>query len=237
MKKTVIAAILTGGWGLAGPLAADDCAYQEPREERIDAAGLKTLRVIARAGSLRISGQPGASAVEIHGTACASSRSYLEEIRLRTTRSGSTATVEAEIPDSWGWRGGERRLDLVLAVPPGLALDVEDGSGPIDVRNVAAAAVQDGSGEIVIEGVAGEVRITDGSGSIDVRDAGSVVIDEDGSGGITVSGVRGNVLVRDDGSGSISVREVAGDFTVEDDGSGGISHAQVHGRVRVPSRD
>ena len=238
MKNAVPLLLLSGVLGLAGTLRADDCELEAGREERLDAAGVKTLHVIARAGSLRIDGQAGASAIAVHGTACASRQGVLDDIQLKVRRSGSEATVEAVIPDSFNWLGGgQARLDLVLEVPAGVALEVDDGSGSIEIRHVASAAVQDGSGEMVIEDVAGEVRITDGSGAIQVRDAGSVVIDEDGSGGISISGVRGNVLVKDDGSGSISVREVAGDFTVEDDGSGGISHTAVHGRVRIPSRD
>jgi hypothetical protein len=237
MKNSVSLLVIASALGLAGPAPAWDCGHQARREERLDAAGVKTLRVIARAGSLRIDGKAGAGEIAVHGTACASREADLEDIRLKAHRSGSEAIVEAVIPDSFNWLGSERRLDLVLDVPSGVALEVEDGSGSIEIRHVAAAAVQDGSGELVIEDVAGEVRITDGSGAISVREAGSVVIDEDGSGGITISGVRGNVLIKDDGSGSISVREVAGDFTVEDDGSGGIDHAAVQGRVRLPSRN
>jgi hypothetical protein len=238
MKNAVALLAWSFALGLAGTASAYDCSHEARREEKIDAAGVKTLHVIARAGSLRVDGQAGAGAIAVHGTACASRESALEDIQLKVHRSGSEATVEAVIPESSNWLiGGEARLDLVLEVPQGVALEVEDGSGSIEIRHVASADVKDGSGEMVIEDVAGEVRITDGSGGIEVRDAGSVVVDEDGSGSINVSGVRGNVLVKDDGSGSISVREVAGDFTVEDDGSGGISHAAVHGRVRIPSRD
>jgi hypothetical protein len=238
MKIAVPVLLLPLALGLAGTVRADDCEHQARREERIDAAGVKTLHVIARAGSLRIDGQANAGAIAVRGTACASRESALDDIQLKVGRSGASATVEAVIPESFNWLvGGQARLDLVLEVPQGVALEVEDGSGSIEIRHVASAAVRDGSGEMVIEDVAGEVRITDGSGGIEVRGAGSVVIDEDGSGGIDISGVRGNVLVKDDGSGSISVREVAGDFRVEDDGSGGISHTAVHGRVRIPSRD
>ena len=240
MNKAAAVVVWSCALGLAGTAsAAYDCEHEARREEKIDAAGVKTLRVIARAGSLRIDGQAGAAAIAVHGTACASRESALDDIQLKVHRSGSEATVEAVIPEASNWLfgGGDARLDLALEVPQGVALEVEDGSGSIEIRHVAAAEVKDGSGEMVIEDVSGEVRITDGSGGIEVRQAGSVVIDEDGSGSINVSGVRGNVLVKDDGSGSISVREVAGDFTVEDDGSGGISHTAVHGRVRVPSRD
>jgi len=238
MGKAGVVLFVSGALALAVPAQADDCPHQARREERLDAAGVRTVRVVAKAGSLRIDGQTGADAIVIHGIACAGREATLDDIRIRTRRSGSEATVEAEIPDTFNWLGGgDARLDLVLEVPPGVVVDVEDGSGSMHIRDVAAATVNDGSGEMVLEAIAGEVRITDGSGSIEVRDAGSVVIEEDGSGGIAISGVRGNVTVRDDGSGSIAVRDVAGDFTVQDDGSGGITHAAVRGRVKIPSRD
>jgi hypothetical protein len=224
-----IPTLAAAGWG--------DCDHQAPRHERLDGAGVRSVRVNAGAGSLRIEGRAGATSIEVNGTACASSASVLDDIRIRAVLSGSVATIETEMPGTASWLGGgEARLDLVIEVPPGVTLDVEDGSGEMQIRNVAAATVKDGSGEMVLEAIAGEVRITDGSGGITVRDAGSVVIEEDGSGGIDIGNVRGNVLVRDDGSGGIAVHDVGGDFTVEDDGSGGITHDAVQGRVRIPSR-
>jgi hypothetical protein len=224
-----IPALASAGWG--------DCENQAARQERLDGAGLRTVRVKAGAGSLRVEGRPGAVSVDAHGTACASRESLLEEVQIRARRSGDVATIETDIPERSNWLGGgEARLDLVVEVPAGVSVEIEDGSGSMDVKGVAAAAIRDGSGELVVDSVEGEVRITDGSGGITVRDAGSVVIEEDGSGGIDISNVRGNVTVRDDGSGSIDVHDVGGDFTVEDDGSGGITHDAVHGRVRIPSR-
>jgi hypothetical protein len=225
---------------LAAPGGASaDCSYQAPREAGVDAAGATALHVEAGAGSLRIEGRAGAGQVTVRGTACASSESRLNGIELRTERRGSTVYVKVEIDEERSWLHGDSyaTLDLVLDVPAGLALDVEDGSGPMSIRNVASAKVHDGSGEMELEHIAGEVRVTDGSGEIAIRDAGSVVIEQDGSGAITIAGVRGSVTVRDDGSGSIAVRDVGGDFTVDDDGSGGISHDAVRGRVRVPGRD
>lgn len=238
MRNVVMVWLACGGLGLASPSVAEDCPYQAPRQERLDASGVQALRVHAQAGSLRIEGRAGETAIVVRGTACAPREGQLEDVRLRAERSGATAVVRAEVPETFGWLSGAggARLDLALEVPPGVTVEVEDGSGSIHIENVAAATVRDGSGEIVLRGIAGEVRISDGSGTIEIRDVGSVIVDEDGSGGITVAGVRGSVTVREDGSGSILVRDVGGDFTVEDDGSGSITHHAVRGRVRIPSR-
>ena len=253
--KTALA-VLVGSLAAAAPARAGlwdwDCDQRAPREATVNAAGARQVRVIARAGELKIHGRDGASAVAVHGTACASSEERLADVKLVAERRGDVVYIEAAIPDD-DWFGGARGLDLDIEVPASMALDVDDGSGSAEVRNVGSLTIEDGSGDLIIDGVhgavrvddgsgsldvsnvAGEVRITDGSGEIVVRDAGSVLIDEDGSGGVRLTSVRGNVVVRDDGSGSISVRDVAGDFTVEDDGSGGIDHHEVRGRVKIPS--
>lgn len=54
---------------------------------------------------------------------------------------------------------------------------------------------------------------------------------EDGSGSLSVAGVRGDIQV-DDGSGSLSMRDVGGAVTVED-GSGSITIERAGGDVRV----
>jgi hypothetical protein len=248
--------VLMGTLAAAAPARAAfwdwDCSQKAPREATVDAAGARQVRVIARAGELKIHGREGAGGVAVKGTACSSSPDRLAEIKLIAERRGDTVYVEAAIPED-EWFGGARALDLDIEVPASIALDVDDGSGSAEVRGVGSLKIEDGSGELAIDGVkgsvsvvdgsgsleianvGGEVRVNDGSGEIVVHDVGSVLIDEDGSGGIRLTGVRGNATVRDDGSGSISVRDVAGDFTVNDDGSGSIDHHDVHGRVRIPS--
>lgn len=246
---TVVGLLAVSGSARAGLW---DCDQRAPREATVDAGGARQVRVIARAGVLKIHGRDGASAVVVRGTACASSESRLADVRLVAERRGDVVYVEADIPED-GWLGGQGALDLEIEVPASIALDVDDGSGAAEIRNVASLTIEDGSGDLIVDTVqggvtvddgsgsldiskvGGEVRLKDGSGEIVVREAGSVRIDEDGSGSVQLTSVRGNVTIRDDGSGSISVRDVGGDFTVEDDGSGGIEHHDVRGRVRIPS--
>jgi hypothetical protein len=233
VKAVLSVVVLLASAGTAGA-GWSECNHRSPREATVQANGARRIRVIARAGDLKIHGQAGASTVAVHGTACSSRESGLEEIKLIAERRGDEIYVEASMPEEWF--GGARGLDLTLDVPSSIPLDVEDGSGSAEIRDVAALKIDDGSGELRIENVAGEVRVTDGSGDIVIDHAGSVVIEEDGSGGIRIAGVKGSVVVRDDGSGSIDVSDVGGDFTVEHDGSGGIEQDGVRGAVRIPSR-
>ena len=243
---------------VVAPVAAEDyedeCRYSAPRQEVLEVDDSDELRIDADAGFLRVIGEPGLSEVIIDGTACASRETYLEDIELRTGRRGSSLTLDVDLPDiDWNWNR-YARLDLVVRVPADLALDIEDGSGSIEIEGVGATRIDDGSGSIDVEGVRGDLSLTDGSGSIEVRDVeGSVTIDEDGSGSIQITGVTrdldidedgsgsisirdigGNVRIREDGSGSIRAVEVMGDFIVDRDGSGGISVDGIGGRVEIP---
>ena len=78
-----------------------------------------SVRVLARAGSLRIEGRPGTTDVVVRGTACASDAETLPDIRLVAERRGSVVHVEAVLPErmSWGFGRSYASLDLVIEVP------------------------------------------------------------------------------------------------------------------------
>lgn len=258
MKRPVLLAVLSLLLPCAGAAQGfgERCEHRAERSATVPAAGADLLRLTAAAGSLRIEGRPGAGEVRVRGVACASSAALLEGIDLEAGRAGDEARVEVRMPEERGGRGDRyARLDLVVEVPATLALDVEDGSGGVEVRGVASLRLRDGSGEVEVAGVAGDVQIEDGSGEIRLSDVrGSVRLD-DSSGGIEVRGVQGDVLVERDGSGEIDisgvtrsvrvdrdssgeirVSDVRGDFVVDRDGSGGIRYDDVAGTVRVPAR-
>lgn len=247
----VLAALPAPGVALPGL----DCAYREPRDATVDAAGAKEIRIVARAGFLRVEGRSGLTEVRAQGTACADTESLLDQIRLSATRSGDRVRIEVEIPENRGFWDHDARLDLSMEVPDTVPLVVRDSSGPLELRGVASAEIEDSSGEMVILDVAGNltvddssgeieiariggsIRLQDSSGEIDIREVGgSVDIVQDSSGDIDIAGVGGNVLIRRDSSGGIDVRDVEGDFTVEHDGSGGIRHRNVKGAVQIPER-
>ena len=256
MRSSVIAfALLT--WPLAAESQHLGPRHTDPRSATVDASGARSVFVEARAGLLRIRGRSGISSVRVSGTAYASRREWLDDIRLVARRVGDEVRIVADVPETRGPTFGEtlRGLDLIIEVPSALLVEVEDGSGEAEISGVAELEIADGSGELVIEDIGGPVRVTDGSGELQIRGirgdlwirdgsgeirvrdvTGSLVVDEDGSGEINAEGIRGSVRVVDDGSGSIHVGDVGGDFVVEHDGSGGISFDNVKGSVRVPRR-
>ena len=78
-------------------------------------------------------------------------------------------------------------------------LEVDDGSGEIDIRQITGnVEIEDGSGSIDVDDVTGDVDVDDGSGSIDIRNVGKdVIIRESGSGGVSISDVRGKIYRHD----------------------------------------
>ena len=89
-------------------------------------------------------------------------------------------------------------------------VEVDDGSGSLKIYNVGAVDIDDGSGSIVIEGASGDVDIVDGSGSITVSKVGGTVTIDDGSGSINIDDVEKDLIIKEDGSGGLSVSNVRG---------------------------
>ena len=239
---------------LAAPPAAD-CEHTAERTATVSAAGADLLRLRAMAGSLQVVGRAGLREVRVRGIACASDRRDLDDIRIEAGRTGSEVGVEVRMPEMRGIGNREARLDLVVEVPEGLAVDAEDSSGEAEFSDLGALRVHDSSGSLRIEDIRGELRVRDSSGELRIRGVdgdvhildtsggvdvsevtGAVDVEADSSGDITVTDVRRDVLIRRDSSGGIQVRGVGGDFRVERDGSGGIRYRDVAGQVRIPSK-
>ena len=214
-----------------------ECDHKAPVRVAAPSAGISRVVIVGRAGSLRILGRAGATEIVASGTACASDRDDLADIRLKSERDGSEFRIEAVIPEQNSFFGmGQRRLDFEVTVPSSAAVSVTDGSGSLDIRDVGAISVVDGSGEVNIRGARGDVKVRDGSGQIEISDVTGNVDIRDGSGSIDVDNVSGSVVIDGDGSGSVDVRNVRGDFEVRRKGSGGIDYDRIGGSVRVPER-
>ncbi|MGM0631902.1 MAG: hypothetical protein ACQETO_01880 [Pseudomonadota bacterium] len=221
----------------------------------LDADNIRALALDTGAGYLDITGASDSDDIEVNARACADSRRQLDEMDVLYQRRGNTWEVETEVGNA---RDGfsvfslfdfnsQARIDMDVRVPAGLLLEVDDGSGAINVRNVTGELrIEDGSGSIGISQFTGPVDIDDGSGGIDVHDvngrvhvndgSGSITIARtmdvtvrDGSGSIAIRDIEGNVHIPDDGSGSIRIERVSGNVLVDDDGSGGIHVEGVRG--------
>ena len=94
-------------------------------------------------------------------------------------------------------------------------VDIDDGSGSIRLEDTGAVKIDDGSGSITIVRAAGDVYVEDGSGTIEIRGVqGSVTVD-DGSGDIEIDDVEHDLVIEEEGSGSLRYTNVRG--TVQQD--------------------
>lgn len=210
----------------------DDCRYSEERSATLDATELERVSLDVGAGRLVVEGRSDLDRIEVEGRACASRHRDLRRMELRADARGDTARIQTRF-DSRPWHR-QARLDLAVRVPTRLAVEVEDSSGDIEIRDVRSVRLEDGSGDVFIEHIDGEVRIDDGSGDVEVHDAGSVLVEDDGSGDLEIDDIDGDVTIEDDGSGDIRVTRIRGDLRVRDDGSGDLDYFDIEGSVHVP---
>lgn len=231
-----------------------DCAYELERRISLPAGDAELLGILAGSGELAVEGRAGLEDVEVVGRVCASHEEYLEDLQVTLEQAGTEIVLTAHYPESRSGRGrNTARIDLLVGVPLGMPVDIDDSSGSIETFGTGALRIDDSSGSVRVVGTSGSVRIDDSSGELEVRDAaGDVEVSDgsgeieigdvqgsvrvrDGSGGIDVTEVDRDVIIEDDGSGGIEVRNVGGAFVVEDDGSGGIRYSDVAGRVDIPA--
>jgi len=237
MRSIIVMAMFTAS--LAGAAAGE---YEEQRELNLDAAGINTVDIDAGAGSLEITGVSGAAEISVLATIRVpdsdqeEGREIIEaDLVLTLEKQGDTAFLKAEF-DRHLWSFGDSpTVDLVVKMPGNLNLDVDDGSGSMQVSDVSGDInIEDGSGSITMTNVGGDIEIDDGSGSISAQGIGGDILIEDGSGSIKVRGVAGSVTI-DDGSGGIDVSDVEKDLIIVDDGSGGLDYSDIRGRVEKDS--
>ena len=222
----VTAGAVPGGMSLAAP----PCRFSADLEVTIDAIGIERLNIDAAEGGLAVHGDADSSEIRVTGKACAKSEAAVHQIQLLSNTEGMDAYIEAKIP-SRGRMFQNATLDLRATVPSRLALAVQDSTGEILVRNVAALQLRDGTGDIEIEGVPGDVSVTDGTGATAVRAIGGSLQVKDGTGPLRIRDVRGSVTV-DDGTGEIKISEVGGDLRLRD-GTGDIEIEDIAGSVDV----
>lgn len=230
------------------------CKFSQKMDQELALSSkVSKLEVDVGAGSLEIKGVD-ADSISINATACSNDKKAISRLKVLAETSSDQAKVKTEIPSSMFGKNANARIDLVLTVPNHLALDVDDSSGSIVVKNVADLKIDDSSGSITVKNVNGNLKIDDSSGSINVEKVKgtvelddssgsiqvkdveeSVIVHSDSSGSISVSNVSNDVLVVEDSSGSIMVDRVKGDFTVLRDSSGSINYENIGGKVKIPS--
>jgi len=246
---------------LAPTLAlADDCRFETPLNQTLDLAGVRTLEIKLGRHDLHLTGTTG-DAGQVGGRSCASSKDRLARLHLTQHREGDRLVLSAEDDDS-GWSFGlfgwsnYSYLDLKLAIPRNLPIDLQVGSGDANVVGIEHLDSHVGSGDLHVQGISNHFAASVGSGDIVARDVGEiqvgsigsgdfkantvhgdVAIGSVGSGDVGLNDVDGNVVVDSLGSGDIDVDGVSHDLRVRHVGSGDVIHHHVSGHVDVPDDD
>jgi hypothetical protein len=240
--------------------AANAATVDKTKKLSLMAKGIETLEVDCGSGYLKIKGVDGLKEIQVKATIVIKGidedeidELIKDSVKLKLSQRGSRAVLVSKFESGifkslFGRKSGLINLDV--RVPKKMALDIDDGSGFIEIYNIDGDLdMDDGSGSLEINGVSGDVDIDDGSGSIEIENIGGNLNLDDGSGGIEVTKVGGDVDI-DDSSGSMSVYDVKGSVVVSDgsgsilidgvgqdvhikrSGSGGLTIRNVSGKVR-----
>ena len=224
-----ISTIITGCVVVASPSHAD---YHIKKELSLDAGSLTAMDIEAGSGSLIVKGEQGRSEISVTADVYTDSK-YKDNYELTLTKSGKSGFLVAKNNSSSGfWRGNSPRIDVVVHVPASLMLDINDGSGDIEISDILGNLdINDGSGGLRVKNIGGNIDINDGSGELEVSQVDGSVTIVDGSGSIEVNNVGGNLSI-DDGSGSIYAKNINGSANIED-GSGDLTVKKITGIVTL----
>ncbi|WMN61954.1 DUF4097 domain-containing protein (plasmid) [Pseudoalteromonas xiamenensis] len=197
----------------------------------LDANDIKLLTADLGAGDIKIVGVEGLNEIQLSANILTTpEKNYQLTLKRRGNTAELVATQKVEIGLVW-YSGNSPRIDLELKVPATLALDIHDESGDVSIANVKGhIELEDGSGDIDISN-SGSVTIEDDSGSISIKDVVGNVDIEDGSGDLVIQNVTGNVKISD-GSGDIDVNG-AERLEIVDSGSGDVSINNIRSTVVV----
>ncbi|MFC3032645.1 DUF4097 family beta strand repeat-containing protein [Pseudoalteromonas fenneropenaei] len=233
LSAAVMTAILSGCVIHIDGKSGKRADVRETEQLQLDATGLRGLVADTDAGDISIEGVEGLDKVEILAKIqTTDARGYLITLERDGDKAQLIAKARGKEPAGFAWYSGNSpRIDLVVRVPQGFTLDLDDDSGDIAISGLQGdITIEDDSGDIVLSGGA-KVTIHDDSGDILVSNATGDVSIEDGSGDMLVKNIKGSVYIND-GSGDIHI-DGANGLTIADAGSGDLSIHNVKGNVKV----
>lgn len=252
MRSILLAAVLLAPISVA---AASECKYEAPRNLQLDLAGVRGVQIEVNSQDVHVHGRTSSPGLVVHGRACASDKSLLDNLQVTQHREGDQLIIAAESENrSFHMFGSSySSLELDVQLPATMPLTVEVGSGDADVTGVQQLDSHVGSGDLHVKQIAQAVSASVGSGDVDISDVGSLSLGSIGSGDARVSKVHGDVRIGSIGSGDVSLRGVggsvhadtlgSGDLNVHDvggdlhlgaKGSGDVDYSGIKGRVSVP---
>lgn len=211
------------------------CKASEPRELKLDLAGVKSVLFEVNHHDLHIQGGPG-TAGNLTGRACASSPERLKQLTVTQRKSGDQLVVTLARKSDGFWIGNTYAyLDIRASIPATLPVRLDVGSGDADVNGIASLVVDTGSGDVKGRDIKGAVTAKAGSGDIQLERIGALTLTSIGSGDFRATQVNGGAEVGVVGSGDLDLVEVAGNVHVGSVGSGDVDVRNTKGSVTVDS--
>jgi DUF4097 and DUF4098 domain-containing protein YvlB len=207
------------------------------RTQTFQTPGSVTLELSVPAGSIELETRDGeTTTVEIEGP-------DEDEFHVELRERGDRITVSVEAPRKRLGLSSSRHRVAVKA-PPGAdvqakagsadleargsygAVDVQTGSGEIDVHEAAALRVKSGSGDLTARSVDGEVSALSGSGDVEIGRVGGGGSVKTGSGDVRIA----------EADGDITIMTASGDQTIGSAGSGRLKLRAASGDVHLGIR-
>lgn len=227
------------------PLAVSAKTYGELQELSLSSEGISAMKIECGAGFLKLRGVEGLNEIRVKADVVAGSKKgeklkkFIEEnVELSLEKHMNKAVLISRIERSsfpffhFSFNKESKRIDLTVEVPRKMDVEIDDGSGAIELENIKGEVdIDDGSGSLNVTDVKGELEIHDTSGTIEISNIEGKTDIHDGSSSIVINNVKGELDIRD-GSGSIDVKDVTGDITIYD-GSGQIKVCKVKGDVKI----
>lgn len=220
------------------PLAVLAGTVEDAQYLELSAKDIRTLQITCGAGFLDVYGVDGyehikvTASIKISGIPPDSLPDFLDRHVLLSLHKRRDKAILQSVFKKQNRMSADAKIDLSVAIPKNLRVEIDDASGWMDVSDLDAnLAIEDDSGSINVRDVRANVRIEDGSGKIQITDVRGNLEIKDGSGRIHVDRIKGNVHLVD-GSGEMTIKDIEGNLTIRD-GSGGIEINNVTRNVFI----
>ena len=220
------------------PLAVFAGTVEQTQHLEISNKDVKILQITCAAGFLEVYGVDGTDRIDVTATIVISgispeaSPAFRERhVLLSLNKRSRKAILESVFKDQ-KLITTDAKIDLTVRVPKGLRVQINDGSGRIDVSDLDGdLEIEDGSGSMIIRDIGGNVAIEDGSGKIEINDIRGNLEVKDGSGSMRVERITGDVRLVDS-SGDMLIKDIDGNLSIRD-GTGGIEIIKVTRNVLI----
>lgn len=220
------------------PLAALAGTVEHTQHLELAVSDQKALQITCAAGFLEVYGVDGADRIKvtatlhINGITRGGLVGFLEHHVLLTLKQEGRKAILVSVFKNQKQMTADARIDVTVAAPKHLRVQIDDGFGRIDVSDLDAdLVIQDDSGSIRIRDIQGNIDIEDGSGKINITDIRGNLEIKDGSGSIQIDRILGDVRLVD-GSGQMTIKDIDGNLAIRD-GSGGIEIINVTQNVLI----